>query len=146
MGIVVHPSPGAASRRLAGDIAKAIAQTPTLVLGLPTGRTPIPLYRALVARHRAGRLDFRRVTVFNVDELAGLPASHPASYAAFMQRHLFRYLNVTRGRVHLPNGAATDLHDEARRYEAAIDAAGGLDLVLLGIGENGHIAFNEPGT
>jgi glucosamine-6-phosphate deaminase len=143
---VIHPTAAAAARALADTIADAIARHPTLVLGLPTGRTPVALYKVLVERHRAGQLDFSRVTVFNVDEFIGLPAGHAASFAAFMQRYLFQHVNLSPDRINLPDGNARDPGAEARRYETAIDAAGGMDIVLLGIGENGHIAFNEPGT
>ena len=146
MQIVIHPSAAAAARALADTIADAIDHQPTLVLGLPTGRTPVALYRAMVEQHRAGRVDFSKVTVFNVDEFAGLPADHPASYAAFMQRHLFQHINIAPDRIRRPDGSARDPEREARRYETEIDAAGGMDIVVLGIGENGHIAFNEPGT
>src|SRR5262245_13468884 len=131
MQIVIHRSAVAAARGLAETIADAIHRQPALVLGLPTGRTPIALYKMLVELHRAGRLDFRQVTIFNVDEFVGLPAAHSASYAAFMQRHLFQHVNLTADRIYLPDGTAKDPAAEARRYDAAIDAAGGMDIVVL---------------
>lgn len=146
MRFVVHPSAEAASRALATFLARAITRQPTIVIGLPAGRTPVQLYDALVALHRAGRADFRRVTVFNVDEFVGLPAGHPGSYAAFMRQHLFRHVNISPARIHVPRGSAPDPRREARRYEAAISKAGGIDIVVLGIGANGHIGFNEPGA
>jgi len=144
MQIVVHASATAAAEFLADSIAGAIAKQPALVLGLPAGRTPIGLYRALVERHRAKRVDFRQVTVFNVDELMGLPLGHTATYGAFMTRHLFQHVNLVKERTHLPDGSRNDPDAEARRYESAIVAAGGLDVVVLGIGANGHVGFNEP--
>lgn len=146
MQIVVHASAAAAARALADTLADAIDHQPTLVLGLPTGRTPIALYRAMAEQHRAGRVDFSKVTAFNVDEFTGLHSDHPASYAAYMQRHLFQHVNIAPDRICRPDGTARDPAGEARRYETEIDAAGGMDIVVLGIGENGHIAFNEPGT
>src|SRR5262249_45037831 len=102
------------------------------------------LYRTLVLRHRAGQLDFQQVTVFNIDEFAGLSREHPGSFAAYMKWHLYGHVNLSPDRVHLPAGDARDLEAEARRYEAAIHATGGIDIMVLGIGENGHIGFNEP--
>ncbi len=97
--------------------------------------------RALAA---AGKLDFSRVTTFNLDEFHGLPAEHPASYRSFMDEHLFGHVNVSRKRIHFLNGMESDAARECRRYEAAIARAGGIDLQILGIGTNGHIGFNEP--
>jgi glucosamine-6-phosphate deaminase len=146
MQFVVHASAEAASIALAEFIADAITRHPTLVIGLPTGRTPVQLYEALVALSRAGRADFRRVTVFNVDEFVGLRSGHPGTYAAFMQRHLFQHVNIAPERVHMPRAGARDARTAARRYEAEILAAGGIDIMVLGIGANGHIGFNEPGA
>jgi glucosamine-6-phosphate deaminase len=115
-----------------------------LVLGLPTGRTPVPLYRALGERHRAGRIDFSRVTTFNVDEFVGCAAGDRGSYRAFMQRHLFDHVNVQEARVHFLDGRAPDLDAECERYERALERAGGLDLLIAGLGVNAHIGFNEP--
>ncbi len=134
----------AAARALAGCIVRELAGDPRLVLGLPTGRTPVPLYRALVALHRRGRADFSRASTFNLDEFVGLAPSDARSYGAFMQQHLFAHVNLRPDRIHLLNGRARDLEGECRRYERAIAAAGGIDLQILGVGENGHIGFNEP--
>jgi glucosamine-6-phosphate deaminase len=140
----VFPSDRAAARALARRIADAIAATPRLVLGLPTGRTPVALYNELVARHAAGRLDFSQVTTFNLDEFVGIPASHPGSYRSFMDTHLFGRVNVDRARLNFLQGDAADLDAECARYERAIADAGGIDLQVIGIGTNGHIGFNEP--
>jgi glucosamine-6-phosphate deaminase len=134
----------ALARALAADVARTLTARPASVLGLPTGRTPIPLYRELVRLYRAGRADFRRATTFNLDEFLGLGARDPRSYRAFMQRHLFDHVNVQRRRIHFLDGTARDVARECDRYEAAIDRAGGIDLQLLGLGTNGHIGFNEP--
>jgi glucosamine-6-phosphate deaminase len=146
MQFTVHASAEAASRALAAFLADAITHHPKIVIGLPTGRTPVQLYGALVALHRAGRADFRRVTIFNVDEFVGLPDGHPGAYAAFMRQHLFQHVNVAPDHIHMPRSGAGDPRREARRYEAAIAAKGGIDIMVLGIGANGHIGFNEPGA
>ena len=132
-------------RALARDIARRLADDPGIVLGLPTGRTPLPLYRELVRLHRAGRADFSRASTFNLDEFLGLSARDPHSYHAFMQRHLFDHVNLSPRRIHFLNGVTADVDGECRRYERAIDRAGGIDLQILGVGANGHIGFNEPG-
>jgi len=131
-------------RVLAADIARCLARRPDLVLGLPTGRTPIPLYRELVRLHRLGRADFSRATTFNLDEFVGIGADDPRSYRAFMRRHLFDRVNLAPRRRHVLDGTARDLPRECERYEQAIARAGGIDLQILGLGANGHIGFNEP--
>ena len=144
MQLVVKASADAVAEAVADMLAETITRQPAVVLGLPTGRTPVALYRTLVARHRAGQLDFSQVTVFNIDEFVGVSREHPGSFAAYMHHHLYRHVNLAPNRMHLPTGDAKDLRAEARRYEAAIQAAGGIDVMVLGIGENGHIGFNEP--
>jgi glucosamine-6-phosphate deaminase len=144
MRIRIFSTPRTAARALARDLARTLRADPRLVLGLPTGRTPIPVYRELVALARAGVADFSRATTFNLDEFAGLPASHPSSYHAFMRRHLFDAVNLSPRRTHVLDGAAADAAAECARYERAIARAGGIDLLLLGLGGNGHIGFNEP--
>ena len=134
-----------AAKTLARAIAAALSKNPSLVLGLPCGRTPIPLYREL-ARLRAGeRADFRRATTFNLDEFLGIAPGDPRSYRTFMRRHLFDHVNLPASRIHFLNGAAPDPRAECLRYERAIERAGGVDLQILGLGLNGHIGFNEPG-
>jgi glucosamine-6-phosphate deaminase len=140
----IFPTPDAAARALARELSRAIGVTPALVLGLATGHTPIPLYRALVDLHRAGRVDFAQVTTFNLDEFLGLSPRDPRSYRSFMQRHLFDHLNLRASRIHFLDGSTRDVARECRRYERAIDRAGGIDLQILGLGTNGHIGFNEP--
>jgi glucosamine-6-phosphate deaminase len=145
MHIRVFATPAAAARALAADIAGAIARHPSIVLGLPTGRTPIPLYHELIVLREARALDFSRATTFNLDEFLGVAADDPRSYRAFMQRHLFDHVNVSARRVHFLDGRTTDAARECTRYERAIRRAGGIDLMILGLGANGHIGFNEPG-
>jgi glucosamine-6-phosphate deaminase len=129
---------------VASLVAAALRQQPTLVLGLPTGRTPVELYAELIRLHRRGRADFRRATSFNLDEFTGLRADDPRSFHAFMRAHLFDHVNVTPARVHILDGAARDRRRETRRFDRALARAGGLDVCIVGIGRNGHVAFNEP--
>jgi glucosamine-6-phosphate deaminase len=133
------------ARSLAADIARTIAAAPPTVLGLPTGRTPIPLYRHLVRLHRGGRIDLTRLSTFNLDEFLGLSPRDPRSYQAFMRAHLFDHVGMSRGQTHFLNGLAPDVDAECARYERSIERAGGIDLQILGVGANGHIGFNEPG-
>jgi len=141
----VFASPEALARALANDIARSLRERRHLVLGLPTGRTPIPLYRELVRLHAAGGADFSGAATFNLDEFLGLAPSDPRSYRTFMARHLFDAVNLAPRRIHFLNGAAADPRAECARYERAIARAGGIDLQILGLGRNGHIGFNEPG-
>jgi glucosamine-6-phosphate deaminase len=121
---------------LAKRIATALAEHADLVLGLPTGRSPIAAYAELRRMHAAGEIDFSRASTFNLDEFAGIGAAHTGSFRRFMDEHLFDAVN---------DGSAADLDAECDRYESEIERAGGIDLQLLGIGANGHIGFNEPG-
>lgn len=134
----------AMARAFAGDLARSVHRKPSLVLGLATGRTPVPLYAEMVRLHRAGRLDLSRVTTFNLDEFLGLPVAHPRSYRSFMRNHLFAHTNISSARIHFLRGTAVDVERECARYERAIERAGGIDLQILGLGNNGHIGFNEP--
>lgn len=143
MEIIIQPTPEAASFIGAHIIANLMRANPTCVLGLATGSTPLLMYRELVRMHREEGLDFSGVTTFNLDEYVGLPPEHPQSYHAFMWENLFQHVNISRERIHIPNGMAKDIPDECRRYEEAIERAGGIDLQVLGIGTDGHIGFNE---
>lgn len=138
-------TPEETARALAARIAEAIRTKPDLVLGLPTGRSPIATYGELRRLYDAGSVDFRRVHTFNLDEFAGVSSSHAGSFRRFMDDQLFSHVNLQPSHIHFLDGAAADLDAECDRYEAAIGAAGGIDLQLLGIGSNGHIGFNEPG-
>jgi glucosamine-6-phosphate deaminase len=144
MRIRSFASPEAAARALAAAVARAIRANPRLVLGLPTGRTPVRFYRELAACGRARRVDFAQVSTFNLDEFVGLDAADPRSYRTFMQRNLFDAVNISPHRIHFLNGRARDTAAECARYERAIARAGGIDLLVLGLGANGHIGFNEP--
>jgi glucosamine-6-phosphate deaminase len=134
-----------AARAVARRLTDTVRATPAAVLGLATGRSPIATYAELRRMYAAGHLDLSQVRTFNLDEFAGIPASHAGSFRRFMEDHLFAAVNIDPARVHFLDGAAHDLDAECERYEAEITAAGGLDLQLLGIGANGHIGFNEPG-
>ena len=134
-----------AAHRIAEAIrAKAARTDKPFVLGLPTGSTPIETYKELVRMNRAGEISFRNVVTFNMDEYVGLPEDHPESYHSFMHRNLFDHVDIPAENVHILNGNAPDLQQECEAYERAIVAAGGIDLFLGGVGEDGHIAFNEP--
>jgi glucosamine-6-phosphate deaminase len=139
-------TPDALSARAAELLFTAIHDNPRIVLGLPTGRTPIGMYERVVRECAREYHCFRDVTTFNLDEYVGVPPEHPASYCTFMQQHLFSHVDLDPSHAHLPNGMAPDLDEECRRYEREIREANGLDLTFLGLGRNGHIGFNEPGT
>ena len=130
------------SEALATRVIESIVTRPELVLGLPTGRTPLGLYRELRERSRPG--DWSGIRTFNLDEFVGLEAGDPHSYRSYMQAELFSHVSIDPAHIEFLNGRAADLRAECRRYEAAIDEAGGIDLQILGIGANGHIGFNEP--
>ena len=136
----------AAMARRGGEIvADIVRRSSRLVVALPTGSTSVGLYADLVRRHREDSLSFRHVITFNLDEYRGIPKDDPESYHVFMNRNLFDHLDIPVASRHLPDPLAASSGDEVRRYEEAIDAAGGIDLAVLGVGANGHIAFNEPG-
>lgn len=136
----------ALSARAATILLEAIADDPGAVLGLPTGRTPIAMYRHVVAACSREYHCFKDVTTFNLDEYARIPRDHPGSYSTFMKHHLFEDIDIDPDNAHLPDGNAPDLAAECERYEREIASAGGLGLTFLGLGRNGHIGFNEPGT
>lgn len=114
------------------------------VLGLPTGSSPVGMYKHLVEAYREGRVSFRNVVTFNMDEYVGLPEEHPESYHSFMRRNLFDHIDCPAENINILNGNAVDLAAECARYEAKIESYGGIDLFIGGIGPDGHIAFNEP--
>lgn len=134
--------------RIAGSlVAQAIKQTPALRLGLAAGNTPIGLYRNLVKLHRATRLDFAHVRLFSLDEFIGLTRDSPNSYHTFFRQHLINHVNFDPAHLHLLNGQAEqDIASYCVSYEQLIRNQGGIDLQILGIGQNGHLGFNEPGS
>ncbi len=144
MKVLIFPDAERAVARVADTMLSLVRANPEAVLGLATGGTMEPVYRALIAR--AAGVSFARVTSFNLDEYVGLAPDHPQSYHAYMRHHLFDHLDTDPARLHLPLGNADSPNAEAERYDATIAAAGGVDLQLLGLGVNGHIGFNEPGS
>ena len=146
MRIIIEPDAEAASRRAARFVADLVRRKPDCVLGLATGSTPLALYRELIRTHRDDGLSFARVTTFNLDEYVGLGPTHPQSYRYFMQQNLFDAIDIDPTRTNVPDGRALDFETHARQYEQKIKDAGGIDLQILGIGSDGHIAFNEPGS
>ncbi|KJH41935.1 glucosamine-6-phosphate deaminase [Dictyocaulus viviparus] len=116
------------------------------VLGLPTGSTPLGMYKKLIEFYEDGSLSFKYVITFNMDEYVGLPRDHPQSYHSFMYNNFFRHIDIDPCNVHIPDGNASDVEKECREYEEKIVSAGGIELFIGGIGPDGHIAFNEPGS
>ncbi len=131
-------------------VEKINAKSPTVdkpfVLGLPTGSTPLPVYAALIRAYQQGKVSFQHVVTFNMDEYIGLPAEHPQSYHYFMRENFFNHIDIQIKNIHVPNGMEKDILLEAERYEQLIVDFGGIDLFLGGVGRDGHIAFNEPGS
>jgi glucosamine-6-phosphate deaminase len=146
MRIVILPDAQAVSRRAADIFCQLICQYPDAVLGLATGSTPLGMYNELVRRNRAGEISFAQSTTFNLDEYVGIPRKHSQSYYTFMQQNFFSLIDINPSNCFLPGGDADDLLLECQHYEELIDEAGGIDLQILGIGSDGHIAFNEPGS
>ncbi|KAF2004261.1 glucosamine-6-phosphate isomerase [Amniculicola lignicola CBS 123094] len=151
MRLVIRDEKLAASQHVAQYIINRINKfAPTsarpFVLGLPTGSSPLLIYKTLVERHRAGDISFKNVITFNMDEYIGLDRDHPESYHSFMFQHFFSHVDVPQSQINILNGNALDLEAECASYEAMIKAVGGIDLFLGGIGADGHIAFNEPGS
>ena len=134
------------SRYAARMIADRMKGKPNLVLGLATGSTPLGTYKGLIRLHKEKGLDFSRVRSFNLDEYLGLPGDHDQSYRYFMDTNLFNHINVDKANTRVPDGKAADPAKMCQEYEQAIKAGGGIDFQVLGIGGNGHIAFNEPGS
>ena len=137
-------TPEEMGRVAADEFETVIRAKPACVLGLATGSTPLPLYRELIARERAGLIDFSRVRTANLDEYKGLAPNHPQSYRRFMQENLFDHISIRPENTIVPDGLAADVPAMCEAYERQIEDWGGLDIQLLGIGHDGHIGFNEP--
>lgn len=151
MRVIIEPDYAALSQWAANYVASRInAAKPTpekpFKLGCPTGSSPLGMYRALIELNKAGKVSFQNVITFNMDEYVGLPESHPESYHSFMWNNFFNHIDIKPINVHILNGNAPDLAAECAAYEQAIKDAGGIDLFMGGIGPDGHIAFNEPGS
>ena len=151
MRVIIEPNYDLMSQWAANHVIRRINEAqPTaehpFVLGLPTGSSPIGMYRCLVKACQEGRVSFKHVLTFNMDEYVGLPEDHPESYHSFMFTNLFNHIDCPRENIHILNGNAPDLQAECTHYEQMIQEAGGIDLFIGGIGPDGHIAFNEPGS
>jgi glucosamine-6-phosphate deaminase len=151
MRIIIQPDYEAVSKWTARYVAKRIKEfNPSpekpFVIGLPTGSSPIGTYRELVKLYKEGEISFANVVTFNMDEYVGLAEDHPESYHYFMWHHLFSHVDIPKENVNILNGNAADLEAECKTYEAKIESYGGIELFLGGIGPDGHIAFNEPGS
>jgi glucosamine-6-phosphate deaminase len=146
MRVIVEKDLSGVSRNAARFVAAVVRRRPTCVLGLATGSTPLGMYAELIKMHREEGLDFSRVVTFNLDEYVGLSASHPQSYRTFMQKNFFDHVNIDIRNTHVPDGRALDFENYCEHYEKMIRDEGGIDLQILGIGSDGHIAFNEPGS
>lgn len=144
MEIIIEQDATAASALGARIIGNFIRATQACTLGLATGGTPLLLYQELVTLHKKEGLNFSHVTTFNLDEYLGLSPSHPSSYNTYMWKNFLSQINIPEYRVHIPDGLAPDVGAFCKQYEAAIQAAGGIDIQILGIGTDGHIGFNEP--
>ena len=148
MEIIIQPTVIEASKLAAAAIARAVKAKPNAVLGLATGNTPLMLYKELIRLHREEGLDFSQVRTFNLDEYCGLAPDDRNSYRFFMNENFFKHVNIDLANTHVPDGLVkgADIPRHCSEFEDRIRAVGGLDIQLLGIGVNGHIGFNEPGS
>jgi glucosamine-6-phosphate deaminase len=151
MRVIIEPDYETVSKWAANYVAKKIREAdPTedepFVLGLPTGSSPLGMYGELIKLNKVGRVSFENVITFNMDEYVGIPEEHPQSYHSFMWENFFDHIDIRRGNVNILNGNAPDLEAECSDYEERIDDVGGIDLFVGGVGADGHIAFNEPGS
>jgi glucosamine-6-phosphate deaminase len=151
MRLIIQENYAALSKWAAHYVASKIRKAnpspaKPFVLGLPTGSSPLGMYQELIELYKAGSISFENIITFNMDEYVGLPEDHPQSYHSFMWDNFFSHINIKPENVHILNGNASDLKAECEQYEADILAAGGIDLFIGGVGADGHIAFNEPGS
>lgn len=146
MEVIIKETYEEMSREAAREVANLIDLKPNAVLGMATGSSPLGLYKELVRMHREDGLDFSQVTTFNLDEYVGLSPSHPQSYHYFMHEHFFQHVNIPRQNIYIPSGNTRNYRAFCQWYEDRIQEVGGIDLQILGIGSDGHIAFNEPGS
>ena len=151
MRVIIEPNYDALSKWAANYVANRIKEAkPTpekpFKLGCPTGSSPLGLYKELIRKNKAGEISFQNVITFNMDEYVNLPEGHPESYHSFMWNNFFNHIDIKKENVHILNGNAKDLVKECEDYEKSIEAAGGIDLFMGGVGPDGHLAFNEPGS
>ncbi len=144
MEIIIQPDAKKGSIVASRIIARLVREKNDAVLGLATGNTPLSLYKELCKMHKNDKLDFSKVTTFNLDEYVGIPGSHPASYGSYMYENFFNQVNIPPKQINIPDGMSSDISTLCADYEQKIQRAGGIDLQLLGLGADGHIAFNEP--
>ena len=144
MNFICEKNEREASSKAAEIIAEVIRKKPDAVLGLATGSTPLDIYRELIMMYRRGEISFKNVRAVNLDEYVSLSPDHEQSYSYFMRKNLFDKIDIKKENTHIPNGLAPDLREECLRYDAILESLSGIDIQLLGIGHNGHIAFNEP--
>ena len=145
MQVFVYKNEAEVGKAAGMIVASEILKKPDCILGLATGSTPIPTYQEMIRMNKEGILDFSRVRSFNLDEYIGLAPDHVCSYRRFMNEQLFDHINIDKANTHVPCGIGADHEADAKAYDAAVEAAGGIDLQILGIGHDGHIGFNEPG-
>ena len=145
MRLMITESYEELSKAAAEEFAKVIKEKPNAVLGLATGGSPVGMYKELIAKCKNNELDFSKCTSINLDEYIGLNPEHEQSYRNFMNTNLFNHINIDKAKTFVPNGLAENLEEECKNYDKKIEELGGIDVQLLGIGNNGHIAFNEPG-
>jgi glucosamine-6-phosphate deaminase len=146
MEVVVLPTYEEISKAAAEVIAQVLNEKPNAVLGMATGSTPLGVYQELVRMHREEGLDFAQVTTFNLDEYVGLRPNHPQSYHYFMHENFFKHVNIAHSNIFIPSGTTSNYRAFCEWYERRITECGGIDVQILGIGSDGHIAFNEPGS
>jgi glucosamine-6-phosphate deaminase len=144
MKVIVTKNYDELSKVAAKEMAEIVKNNPSAILGLATGGSPIGMYKELIRMNKDGAIDFSKVTTVNLDEYVGLSGEHPQSYRYFMNDNLFNHINIDKKNTYVPNGLAKDIEEECKSYDSKIAQLGGTDVQLLGIGNNGHIAFNEP--
>ncbi len=144
MEVIIQPDYNQMSRLAAHMVVEVLNRKPNAVLGMATGSTPLGLYQELVRLYQAREVDFSRVTTFNLDEYVGLPVNHPQSYHYFMRENFFNHVNIQPQSINIPSGTTDNYAAFCHWYEKRIEECGGIDLQILGIGSDGHIAFNEP--
>lgn len=144
MNVVIVENYNKLSIKAAQMVADQIIKKKNTVLGLATGQTPVDMYQELIKKYQKGEIDFSQVVTFNLDEYYGLSPEHPQSYYFFMWNTLFKHINIKKENVHLLNGVTENIDKECKQYEDLIQKNGGIDLQILGIGDNGHLGFNEP--
>lgn len=144
MKLIVTKNYEELSKVAAEEMASTLIENPKAILGLATGGSPVGMYKELIKMYEEGKLDFSQATSINLDEYIGLNPEHEQSYRHFMNSNLFNHVNIDKARTFVPNGLADNLEEECKNYDRKIQELGGIDVQLLGIGNNGHIAFNEP--